>query len=318
MAQPDQISLHQDVMLTDVLVGYTNLEYVTDSIFPVVPVNRQSNLIAALDQSAWFRDEALIRAPGTASARAGFTVNKNARYFCDRYSLGKEISDEERANADQPFDLDPLAARFVADKIQMRREIQWVADFAQTGVWGFDKVGGTDFKQWNDYANSAPMVDIVNYRNLPQSTVGATPNKALMGQDVFNVLINHPDFIERLKYTQVPEINAAMVSRLFNLPDLVIGGALYTTSPEGTPEASVTYARIHGKYVWLGYVPDGPALNQPAAGYTFVWQRVPSANQYVKRLRVEEREIDVIEGNSYFDSKLITKNSAAFLTTVVA
>jgi hypothetical protein len=66
------------------------------------------------------------------------------------------------------------------------------------------------------------------------------------------------------------------------------------------------------------YVPARPSLMTPAAGYTFVWQRVPSAQQYIKRFRDEEREVDIIEGNSYFDQKKTGAAAGLFMQNVIA
>jgi hypothetical protein len=51
--------------------------------------------------------------------------------------------------------------------------------------------------------------------------------------------------------------------------------------------------------------------------YTFVWQRVPNALQYIKRMRNEEQEIDIIEGNTYYDQRVTEPRAALFLANAV-
>ena len=47
------------------------------------------------------------RAPGAKAQRSGFHIG-NSSYLCREYAVGKEIADEERANADPPLDLDGI------------------------------------------------------------------------------------------------------------------------------------------------------------------------------------------------------------------
>ena len=43
----------------------------------------------------------------------------------------------------------------------------------------------------------------------------------------------------------------------------LVGRSIYTTSPEGTAESSVTYTRIWGKNALMLFTPDQPALMTP-------------------------------------------------------
>ena len=91
--------VHVDQLLTNVSIGYSNAGYIADQIFPVVPVDKQSDKYLTYDKSHWFRNEAKIRATGTKSERGGWNYSSDT-YFCDRFSYGHEIYDEERDNAD--------------------------------------------------------------------------------------------------------------------------------------------------------------------------------------------------------------------------
>ena len=99
---------------------------------------------------------------------------------------------------------------------------------------------------------------------------------------------------------------------------MLVGRAIQTTDPEGTAESAVTYTRIWGKNALMLYVPERPSLLNPAAGYTFVWNRIANAVQFMKRMRDEEREVDIIEGNSYFDQKVTVPNAGLFMSAAVA
>lgn len=310
--------LHVDTLLTQLSIAYSNLQYIADDLFPVVQVTKQSNKLPKYDQSHWFRDQAKLRAPGTKSERGGWTVDTSDTYYCDRYSFGHEISDEDRDNTDNPFNLDREATDFVTDKMMMRREVEWATNFFTTGVWGVDKTGGTDFTKWSDYASSSPLVDITTYMDTVEGKIGREPSVMVMGKSVWNQLKWHPDLIDLIKYTQKGQLSVELFAALAEVPSVKIGKAIYTSSVEGTAEASVTYSRIWGKNALFMYTPARPSLMTPAAGYTFVWQRVANALQYIKRFRDEEREVDIVEINSYFDQKVTGANAGLFLSNAVA
>ena len=102
-AQPTASDLHIDRLLTNISIAYMNTAYIADQIFPMVPVQKQSDRIPLFNQSFWYRDDPRVRAPGQKSVRGGFDVDNSAIYFADRFSRGFEIPDEVRRNADLPY-----------------------------------------------------------------------------------------------------------------------------------------------------------------------------------------------------------------------
>lgn len=319
MPNPTQAALHVDSLLTQLSVGYENTEYIADNIFPIVPVVKQSDKIPEYDQSHMFRDDARLRAPGTKSHRGGWKVTTSKVYFCDRSSFGFEIPDEARANTDAPFNLDRDGVNYVMDKIMLRRERAFAASFFTTGVWGTNKVGTTDFSKWSDYGSSDPLVNLTEYADDMEASIGKEPTDLVLGKQVWVKLMWHPAIIDLIKYTQRGVVTRDLFQSLLDfVRRLHIGRAIVTTDGEEVAEASVSYSRVWGKHALLLYRPDTPSLMRPAAGYTFVWQVVPSALQYMKRMRDEEREVDIVEGNTYFDQKLIVSGAGTFLSGAVA
>lgn len=319
MAQYQPADLHADMYLTNISIAYRNPDYIADKIFPLLPVNKQSNKIGLYDQSHWFRDTAKLRAPGTKSEGGGWAVNSDT-YYCDRFSYRHEIDDEARDNADDPFNLDRDATVFVTDKLQLRREIAFATDFFTTSVWGQDKTSANfaNAAKWSDYAASSPLIDLTSFRDSMEALVGREPNTLVMGKQVWVQLKWHPDVVDTIKYTQRAQVGTELFASLAEFDRLLVGRSIYTTTVEGTAEASVTYTRVWGKNALMVYVPSAPSLLNPAAGYTFTWQRVPSSVQYIRRMRDEEREVDIVECNSYFDQKKTAANAGLFMSGAVA
>lgn len=318
MTQLANRDLHVDMPLTNVSIAYSNAEYIADTIFPQAPVNKQSDIVPKYDQSHWFRNLAEKRAPGTKSKRSGFTADLTDKYFCDRWSFADEINDETRDNSDAPFNLDVDTTDFVTDKLLMAREVAFVTDFMKTGVWGTDKVGATDFVKFSDYAGSDPLGVITDYRDAVQGKIGRDVNTFAVSRLIHSKLKWHPDLIDMIKYTQKGQLTPELIAQLLEIGRYLVGQAIYTTDAEGTTEASVNYSRVWGKDALMLYVTDSPSLKKPTAGLTFIWRRVANALQYIKRMRDEERETDIIEVNSYFDQKVTAANAGLFMSGVVA
>ena len=63
MPQPSVNQVHIDAILTNISVAYlqnTN-NFIADKVFPVIPVDKKSNLYFKYTKDDWFRDEAQRR-----------------------------------------------------------------------------------------------------------------------------------------------------------------------------------------------------------------------------------------------------------------
>ena len=137
MPLPTARDVHVSSLLTNVAVSYIQKakNFVADQVFPIVPVEKQSDRYVIYNKSDWFRDEAAERAPGTESAGGGYDVDTTPNYFCRKYAFHKDVDDEMRTNADAPLTPDRTASRFVTQKLLIKRERMWASSFMDE-VWG--------------------------------------------------------------------------------------------------------------------------------------------------------------------------------------
>lgn len=321
-AQPDVRDVHVDAILTNFSLAYQNLGFIADQIFPVLRVNKQSDLYFTYPKSYWFRDLAQLRAPGTESAGSGYTVS-TASYFCDNYAFHFDIPDEVRANADNPLRPDSEAVQYVTDRLALRRERAWVSDFFKTGVWATDKTGTTDFVKWSTYGTSDPIIDLETGMNAMRQITGRRPNLLVMGAAVWSSLKNHPDFIDRIKYSQKGIVTKDLFASMIDMPAdrILIGESIYNTTNEGntSQELAASFADIWGKNVLLLYVDPSVGPMTPTAGLTFVWDMFGGgSNQIMRRLRLDKTLSDRIEGQMFFDQKAVATDLGYFYSAAVA
>lgn len=319
MAQPTQSAVHVDVPLTNISTAYMQSQdaFIASKVFPVVPVQKQTDKFYTYTKNDWFRDEAQVRADATESAGSGYGISTST-YSCDVWAIHKDIGYQTRANADSQINLDRDAAEFVTQRLLLRQEIQFVTDFFTTSVWATDS---TPTNLWSDFTNSDPIEDIETGKETILSVTGQMANTLVLGYQVFRKLKNHPDVIDRIKYTTgvsgrtvTPDLLAAM----FDVDRVLVARAIKATNNEGETAA---YSFTHGKHALLCHVAPNPGLLTPSAGYTFSWQGVSDglgANIGLRRIDMPTKRAERIEGEVAFDNKIVGADLGYFFSGAVA
>jgi hypothetical protein len=322
---PTPSDVHVNVPLTNISISYLNtFDGVADIVFPNVPVTNQSNTYWKYNRDDWNRIEAQERAPGTESVGSGWRMATD-QYYARVYAFHKDLDDQTRGNADNQFNLDASASTFVTRNLQMKKEKLWVDTYFRTGVWGTEYTGvasgtpsGSQFLRW-DNASSTPIQDILNWAlAMEQATGGWRPNVLVIGPQVFNSLMNHPDFIDRIKYTQRGVLTPELIAALLNVDRVLVPRAIYNTANEGAAETNVF---MYGKAMMLAYSNPDPSPLTPSAGYTFSWTGYLGAGAMGNRVssfRMPAIKSDRIEGEMAFDQKLVASDLGIFLAQAVS
>jgi hypothetical protein len=164
--------------------------------------------------------------------------------------------------------------------------------------------------------------EIVNFRKL----TGFKPNICVLGASVMVALKQHPDIIDRIKYTQKGIVTEDLIATLFDVDELYTSYATIGTGDQ-FPDARVqdqatTYDFItNAKGMLLAYAPSGPSLMTPSAGYTFTWKGYLGGNSQgikIKRFRMEHIASDRIEAEATYDMKVVAPDLGIFFDQVVA
>src|SRR5688500_17040960 len=121
----DPRSMRIDTHLTNLLIGYRNLGYIADDIFPILEVNQQAGLIPRFKRSSWFRSAAHLRSPGSASRGGSWEPDTNLEYFCPRVSFRDELPDEIVDASSDIYSLEQTSVEFVGNMLQLYREISF-------------------------------------------------------------------------------------------------------------------------------------------------------------------------------------------------
>lgn len=305
MPSPTLRDVHVDSPLTNISVAYMNGNYIGEQIFPRVSVQKKTDLYFVFPKDAWFRDEVAIRAPGTRAHAADYEVT-TASYMAVTYALSKLVPDEVRANADTPLRPDVEATEFVTDQLLRAQERRIAALVTGSANWAY---AASPTTQWSS-DTSDPFGDIMGGIDGVISRIGRMPNVGVMSWAVWKDLMQHPDLLDRVKYTR-PSATLQLSDLMgwFGLERLLVGTAIYNSAAEG---ATFSSSYIWDDDFWMGYVPPSPALMTPAAGYTLEWQ-----SRQVRRFRREEEYTDVVEASHSTDEIISASDAGAILYNCV-
>jgi hypothetical protein len=302
MPGPTVRDVHIDRALTGMSIGYRNQNYIAEQVFPRIPVQKKSDLYFVFPREAWFLDQVQVRAPGARAANADYALT-TASYVALTYAISKVIPDEVRANADAPLQPDVEATEFTMDSLMRAQERRVAAIVTASAKWGSSACPTV---AWST-DTSDPLGDIETGVNAVIQSTGFMPNTAVMSWSVWRKLRNHPDLLDRVKYTRPGGKPAVTdLQDWFGFDKVLIGTALYDNIVEGQVSTS-TMTFVWGKEFWIGYVPANAAMMTPSAGYLLEW----NARQ-IRRFRREEEYCDVIEA-SHSTAEVVTASPAGYL-----
>jgi hypothetical protein len=295
---------HIDVVLSNISIAWPNEGLVGEGLFPTVQVRKQSDKYYVFGREAWsLNPGGDVRAPGTeANEIPGIAVSTDT-YFAQEHALQIAVTDEERENVDSPLSPDRDGTELVTSKILLGRELA-MKDMVQLAAnYPSDHVvtlSGT--AQWNDYTNSDPIANIRAGVRKIHAKMFLIPNTIVIPWQVMSQLEDHPDFIERIKYSERGVVTAEIVAGIIGIANVIVPGVGYNTNANPGVAASLGY--VWGKDVLLAWVPPRAGMRVPAFGYEFVWGYGGGRAQAVERWREERRKSDVIRVSRRYDLKM--------------
>jgi len=135
---------------------------------------------------------------------------------------------------------------------------------------------------------------------------------------VWVALVDHPDFIDRIKYSERAIVGPELLAAVLGISKVVELGAVENQAAEGQ---TADYDFVAGKHALLAYAADRPSTMAPSAGYTFTWTGLIGAGrdgQRIKNFRIERLEVDRVEIQTAFDQKVVAPELGAFFADAVS
>jgi len=336
MPLPTLGDVHVNRPLTNLSVGYVQDQgdFVAHQVFPAIPVPNKSDVYYVYNRGDFFRNNMQKRAPGTPAAASGYKLTTNT-YTADVWAEKKIIDDQIRANSDSPLQPDRDATFWLTQQALISRDVNWVAAYFKTSVWGTDITGvasgtpsASQALMWNK-SGSTPIEDVFAGQLVIKKATGKWPNVLVLGAEVFMALLTNAEITDRLKYGQTAPgpvvVTTSDLCALFKVKRVVVASAIQTTTTEDgnvssdtTPD---TFDFIAGKNAGLFYAADAPGIFEASAGYTFNWTGLTgatAAGMRIKKYRWEVDSADHVEIDSAYAFGLVSKYLGYFFSGIVS
>lgn len=306
-------------------------DYVAASIFPICPVDFSTGYYYEFLKGDLARDY-VERKPQFGKASPAKMGHTDHTYHCnvDQIIVGiDQINAVNYQRAGVPGSIDPKRSkiRFVAEQQLLHLDILFAKNYFQTGVWANEFTGiesgtpgASQFLKFSD-ANFDP-VNFFDARNREIKLAGRRkPNKLCLGYDAYNALKNHPDLLERVKYTgstaNPAKVNERVLAELLGYEEVKVLEATYNAADEGQDDDMQFICESDGAL--LCYTTGTPQIDEPSAGYIFTWDMLGNGNWMATDAFEGEggTHSEFVEGLMCTDMKKTCDDLACYLSNCV-
>lgn len=317
--------------LTNMSMAYFAEEgdFVAPSIFPICPVGLSSSYYYTFSKADLARDN-VQRKPAFGKVNPALMGQTDSTYKCevDQVIVGiDQIDALNYQRAATPGVADPRRAkvRFSTEQLKLHLDILFAQGFFKSGVWTNEWAGvasnpsGKQFLKFSD-ANFDP-VNFFDARMKEIKQQGRRkPNRLALGAEAYIALKNHPDIIERVKYTGSTAnpaiVTTAALAAILQVEQVRVLESTYNAGGIGKEDMQFI---CDTDSALLCYATNTPAIDEPSAGYIFTWDMLGNG-QYVALDQYEGEKgthSEFVEGLMSTDMKKTSDDLAIFFKTCV-
>lgn len=283
-----------DPILSALSRGYVFPDLACETLFPRVTVDKEAGKIPQFGKEA-FRIYQTERALRAKSNRINPEDYSSIDFVLDEHDLEYPIDYRERQEADKVLPLERWGTSVVTQGIRLRCEKK-CADLAQdpANYPAGSKVALAGGDKFSDKANSDPIGVIEDGKDAVRQKTGSLPNTGVIPYQVWKIMKQHPQFIERIKYSMKGVITVELLKEILEVDNIIIARSVYDN------EAGGAFTDIWGSSIVLAYVPtksndEERSEYQPSFGYTFEKRDHPQVDT-----RVEDGKIQIIRNTDIF------------------
>jgi len=187
-----------------------------------------------------------------------------------------------------PRTADPKQQRTktMAGQLNIHQDSMFARRFFRKGVWAQEYTGvdstapaSGQFIKFSN-GNSDPVAFVDEKKTEMEQSTGRMPNRLALGVNVFNALKRHPAILERVKYggsTANPaSVTLNVLAQLFGIDRITVQRSIMNSAEPGQA-ARMGYIGDPDAFL-LAYATDAPSIDEPSAGYIFIWDMLGNGN----------------------------------------
>lgn len=301
-------------LIKNASLAYRNEDYICEKVFPIIPVKKETGKIASYSMDNLRVVEAL-RSIGSQTNEVGHTVTIGDHYVLAERALKELVPDEHVDQADTPIRPKIDAVENLTDRIMVIKE-KLLGDVLSSTATVTQNTTLSGTSQWSDYANSDPIGDVKTGANEIRKSTGKKPNTLILAYDTWQQLVDHPDVVDRVKYTQRADVDAmnSALARVFNVRRIWIGDAQYNSAAEGSTDSLTD---IWSKIGVVAYIEDRPTLKSRSVGFTYQ-MKAPREIDSWRGSEGNDRKGDFIRVTDKYDQQIVDINCAYLIKDIIA
>lgn len=304
-----------DIPLTNVSQAYLNdpTQFIAEQIAPVVMVPKKNFNIYFYGKEALKSviDDTRSRFGDTKQAQ--FSVTSKAFGPLRSHELMDGIDFDQDTMTEAPLDMEIDIVNNLSEMMALTKESAVATTLADTTKLTINTtLSGTS--QWSDYANSTPFEDLKTAAQQLRLNGLRPANTIAMSYYTFSILQQHPDLIERVKYSNVASLTIELMQSLFGqfgINKILVSGAVYDSAAEGLTASN---SFVWGKHVWLGYVSPTPGLRTVNGAYHFTLEN----GRYVDSWFEQKKKTKWIRNNDYYHAEVVGPEAFYLIKNAVA
>ncbi len=306
---PLRSQVHVDKLLTNLLNGAENEEYVADAVMPAIFGKQSSGKIARIDDSHYRLDFA-SRAPGGPGHKVEWGAD-SILFNSEEYRLEHPIDDTEKGNFDDPFDAMIQATMVLRAKIWAKKE-----DLVATVVTTQGNYPAGNFStpgtKWDVSATADPVKDVGVAKKaiISKSGVAEVHLHGVTSYEVFEALRRVAAVRANYTGTTAGAANVSVLSKeavasALGLASIQVGSAVKITSNEGL--ATDVFADIWPDKFAVYYKPATAGIMIPGFGYQYFPSHpgFAGAQVAVDTYRDESITSDVVRAKIHTDQVVV-------------
>lgn len=303
-----------DPQLTNVLLAYSNQDFVADRIFPTVGnLKDETGKIPSMGNEGLRTYSSKREIWDESEHKIGFTIDNTKTYQIDFYDLSTYLPYRFLEGLQSPFDGKSEASRVLLDSLMLQREKAVAEAITSTAIMTNNvTLATTDL--WTDLDDSDPLGDIETAKTSVYSKIGREANRIMIGRKALVAFKQHPKVLEMLKYTGVPTESRIIqfLKDEFGFTDVVVGKTIEIATKEGQTETTSILAWENDVVVY--YAPAAPSLFTPSLGYNF---KIAGKDRAVREMPHPNGKGINVETEMAYQDKVIDVNAGYLIKNAV-
>ena len=221
-----QLKAIVDKLLTNASSMLIPTGLVCEQVLPPIYVQQKTGKLGTYG-NGHLRLESTLGGGRGAFKRVSAITRSSYCYSIDSHGLEDIVSPDDYANVEQPYDAEEDTTLALTTLLYLKKEYSLAAALtSSTLMTEYTTLSGT--QQWNDYANSDPLDDVLVGTANIRDHIGMPANIAIMDWKVYKYLRYHPSFLKQLGYSEARPggLSGEELARAMDVERVIIANAV--------------------------------------------------------------------------------------------